>query len=96
MTITVSEKSATNRGSREVGIRDLRNGLSRYLAFVAEGNRVVVTDHGKPIAEIRPLEQLDWLERLTREGRISRPLAPKSDHGPALDLGFSLSDYLER
>jgi prevent-host-death family protein len=31
----------------EVGIRDLRNHLSTYLAGVARGDELVVTDHGR-------------------------------------------------
>lgn len=92
----VNDKSATTQGIQEVGIRELRDGLSRFLGSVTEGNRIVVTDHGKPIAEIRPLETLDWLEELTREGRVSRPLAPKTRAPEPLDFGFSLRDYLER
>ena len=37
------------------GTKELKNGLSRYLRIVRQGTPVVVTDRGKPIAEIRPL-----------------------------------------
>lgn len=37
------------------GIRELKNSLSRFLDLVRHGEEVVVTDHGKPIAVIRPL-----------------------------------------
>jgi len=48
----------------EVGIRELRDNLSRYLKQVKEGEDVVVTDHGRAVARIisfdvpRPLDQL--------------------------------------
>lgn len=96
MATIVDKESATNRVTREVGIRELRDGLSRFLGSVTEGNRIVVTDHGKPIAEIRPLGPYEWLEELAREGRVSRPLAPKTKAPEPLDFGFSLRDYLER
>lgn len=96
MATIVDEKSATTQTAREVGIRDLRNGLSKHLASVTAGNRIVVTDHGKPIAEIRPLGPYEWLEELTREGRVSPALAPKGKAPEPLDFGFSLRDYLER
>ena len=37
-----------------IGIRELRDGLSRHLAEVREGGEIIVTDHGKPIARIVP------------------------------------------
>ena len=40
-----------------VGVKALKDGLSEYLRRVAEGERLVVTDRGKPIAEIRPAEE---------------------------------------
>lgn len=37
-----------------IGIRELRDGLSRYLAEVRAGRVVTITDHGQPIARIVP------------------------------------------
>lgn len=54
----------------EVGIRALRDGLSRYLADVREGHVVTVTDHGKVIARILPAGEPTVLERLIAEGRV--------------------------
>ena len=53
-----------------VGVRELRDGLSRHLAAVREGQTVTVTDHGRPIAQIVPVGQLTALERLIAEGRV--------------------------
>lgn len=39
-----------------IGIRELKNRLTRYLALVREGDRIVVTDRGKPVAVIGPIE----------------------------------------
>ena len=36
----------------EVGIRDLKNNLSRHLAKVKAGETIIVTDRGKPVARI--------------------------------------------
>ncbi len=36
----------------EVGIRDLKNNLSRYLEGVGNGTEVIVTDRGRPIARL--------------------------------------------
>ena len=37
-----------------IGVRQLRNGLSRYLRRVREGESVMVTDRGEPLAIISP------------------------------------------
>lgn len=57
----------------DVGIRELRNGLSRHLAEVRDGRTITITDHGKPIARIVPVDQPNGLERLVAEGRVRRP-----------------------
>lgn len=47
-----------------VGIRELKTSLSSYLKRVREGKEtVLITEHGKPVAEIRPLED-DVNERM--------------------------------
>jgi len=60
-----------------VGVRDLKNQLSRYLQYVKDGENVVVTEHNRIIAEIhRPLEKekLSPVEekmlKLQKEGSI--------------------------
>lgn len=39
---------------RSVGVRELKDSLSSTLALVAAGERVIVTSHGKPVAELVP------------------------------------------
>lgn len=39
----------------EVGVRELRNNLSRYLDRMRDGEEVVVTDRGHAIARVLPL-----------------------------------------
>lgn len=39
-----------------VGVRELKTRLGRYLAMVRQGQTIVVTDRGRPIAEIRRIE----------------------------------------
>lgn len=57
-----------------VGIRDLRRSLSRYIDRVSLGERVIVTEHGRPVAILSPwLESADPLERLVGEGDATRP-----------------------
>jgi prevent-host-death family protein len=61
----------------DVGIRALRDSLSRYLDEVKAGKTVTVTDNGKPIARIVPIQEMSPLERLIAEGRARPPLRPK-------------------
>lgn len=39
-----------------VGIRQLKNSLSRYLKLVKSGKTIQVTDRGKPIAKLMPVD----------------------------------------
>ncbi|MGH8894514.1 MAG: type II toxin-antitoxin system Phd/YefM family antitoxin [Actinomycetes bacterium] len=55
----------------QVGVRELKNNLSRYLARVTAGDEVVVTDRGRPIARISPLTAKSTLDRLVAEGVIT-------------------------
>ena len=53
-----------------MGIRELRDGLSRHLAEVKRGHPLTVTEHGRVIARIVPSGAPTPLERLIAEGRI--------------------------
>ena len=61
----------------QVGIRMLRDNLSRYISRVRDGEEVVVTDHGKAVARIVPFEQPGLLERLIADGVVTPPLDPE-------------------
>jgi prevent-host-death family protein len=55
-----------------VGIRELKANLSRHLKRVRSGARLVVTERGRAIASIQPLETPDdstWAHTLVAEGR---------------------------
>lgn len=39
---------------KAVGVRELKNRLSEYLRAVRRGERVLITDRGQVIAELRP------------------------------------------
>jgi prevent-host-death family protein len=55
----------------DVGIRELKQRLSEYLDRVARGERIRVTDRGRPKALIIPLQESEVIERGLREGWIS-------------------------
>jgi antitoxin (DNA-binding transcriptional repressor) of toxin-antitoxin stability system len=82
-----------------VGIRDLRDHLSRWVERVKGGDEVVVTDHGRPVArltlpgeavEARTLEE--HLQRLEEEGLVVLPTRPLRPRGPVAVPGVRLSD----
>lgn len=54
-----------------VGIRELRQNLSVYLAKVKTGTAFSVTDRGRPVAVLRPLDTEDdaW-QRLVDDGVV--------------------------
>jgi prevent-host-death family protein len=54
----------------EVGIRELRADLSRIVKRVRAGEEIVVTDHGKPVARLVPMNGERKIDRLIREGRV--------------------------
>ena len=61
-----------------VGARELKTRLGTYLRRVREGQRILVTDRGIPVAELRGLgageETLEGrLRRLEAEGLVTRP-----------------------
>jgi prevent-host-death family protein len=63
----------------EVGIRELRLNLSKYVARVRDGAEVIVTDHGRPVVRLSPIdEQEAHIARLMREGLIKPAKRPKS------------------
>ncbi|MGI8727023.1 MAG: type II toxin-antitoxin system Phd/YefM family antitoxin [Solirubrobacterales bacterium] len=57
-----------------VGVAQLRQNLSKYLRLVARGERLVVTDRNRPVAELGPPPGSGAeLDRLIAEGRVSPP-----------------------
>jgi prevent-host-death family protein len=60
-----------------VGTKDLKNNLSHYLRRVREGEVVRVTDRGKVVAELRPVdategEEDQLLAELEKSGLVTR------------------------
>jgi len=58
-----------------VGVAQLRQNLSKYLRLVERGERLVVTERNRPVAELGPPPSTgEALDRLIAEGRVSRPV----------------------
>lgn len=77
-----------------VGVRDLRDALSRHLAMVREGHTVTVTDHGTVIARIVPADRPTALERLIDEGRVRPAVRPKRRAPEPIRADGSVSDLI--
>jgi len=65
-----------------VGIRELRQDASRIIDLVKSGQSFLITEHGRPVAKLNPL-QGPTLEDLIELGVIT-PATRKYD--PAIDL----------
>lgn len=93
----------SSKPEARVGVRELRQNLSVYLDRVKEGERLEVTEHGRPVALLVPVPPAtDVLARLRAEGKLSKP---KGDFRewlrnwqpldlPGLPAGKTLTDVL--
>ena len=52
-----------------IGVRELRQHASRYLARVATGETIEVTDRGRPVALLVPTPEDPWQE-LVASGQV--------------------------
>lgn len=57
----------------KIGVRELRQNASVYLARVREGEVIEVTMRGKTVARIVPAVE-SWWEKLEAEGHIRPPV----------------------
>lgn len=91
----------------KVGIRELKNGLSKYVRQVAAGDVVVVTDRGRVVAELRapvvPIHRPDidpGLLELERKGLI-RLATRRNDPSlyrrqrPRVETGESIEEMMD-
>ena len=66
---------------KRVGVRELRQNLSQYLRRVALGERLEVTERGKPVAMLGPVDESgSAVHELVASGRATPP------EGDLLDL----------
>lgn len=70
-----------------IGVRELRQHASRYLARVAAGESIEITDRRRPVARLVPPQAGDWSDLLAT-GRLLPPERPgdiveepPDDHG---------------
>lgn len=79
-----------------IGVRELRQNASRYLARVAKGEAIEVTDRGRPVARLVPVPSGEnALADLISSGRLKTP-EDESDFEDAMDFGVEASERLAR
>jgi prevent-host-death family protein len=78
----------------EVGVRELRNHLSRYLDRVRDGNELIVTDRGHAIARVVPVGSERALDRLIAEGVVTPALEPRSRAPKPIKTKSTVSDLV--
>ncbi len=91
---------------RAAGVREIKNKLSEYLRYVAQGETVLVTDHGRVVAQLAPpplqapppLAEDEALRRLAAAGKVRLPeeKAPGFGRGPVegIPRGIDLAALL--
>jgi prevent-host-death family protein len=61
------------------GVAQLKASLSKYLDLVKSGDELLITERGKPIARILPIDQRDidslppHMQEMVRTGRLRLP-----------------------
>jgi prevent-host-death family protein len=78
----------------DIGIRELRDGLSRHLSAVREGGTITVTDHGRPVARIVPAGSPTRLEELIAEGRVTPAARRKGPRRAPIPADETVSDLV--
>lgn len=72
MAIIRPSKVAIKGDGMEVGVRELRDHLSRYLERVKAGEDLLITEHDRPIARLSPLDGQRTIDRLIAAGVVER------------------------
>ena len=62
----------------DVAISELRANLKSYVDRARSGEHVVVTERGVPVARLVPADYEELLDRLEREGVLTRATRPKT------------------
>ena len=98
--------SETGQPRARIGVRELRQNLSVYLDRVKSGETLDVTEHGVPVAELRPRveDPISAIDRLISEGRITAAktrdrnigMPPKTPGRPASEILQEMRDEDER
>ncbi|MEX0834232.1 MAG: type II toxin-antitoxin system prevent-host-death family antitoxin [Actinomycetota bacterium] len=84
------------KSTHEVGLRELRENIGDYVERARDGDEILITDRGQPVARIVGLGE--GLERLIAEGVARPPRAgakPSRSYASVRATG-SVSELIER
>ena len=87
---------------QRVAARELKNRLGRYLKEVRRGRSLVITDRGKPVAQLNPVsensggenELIAILKSLEAQGKLRLPTGPLRKFRPLPGRGKSTSQMI--
>lgn len=89
---------------KKVSISYAKAHLSALLKRVREGQTVLITDRGTPVARLEPISEVDWdarMRSLAERGLVKLPKVPLTwerfealPPAPTLPPGISAVDYL--
>jgi prevent-host-death family protein len=79
----------------EVGVRELRDHLSRYLDRVKDGEELVVTEHGRAIAYLVPRPRSSRLAQLIAAGRARPPRTHRRSRPAPVEFDGSEAELAE-
>ena len=81
---------------KRIGVRELRQQASRYLEEVAAGERIEITDRGRPVARLVPITGDPW-EDLINAGDVVKAVRPiRADEIRPVAYAHSASEALEQ
>lgn len=80
----------------KLGIKELRDGLSKHLAEVREGRTITVTDHGAPFAKIIPLRRPSLLDQMIMEGQVRPARRAKRRARKPIEAKRTVSDLVSQ
>ena len=78
--------SATVKHMEQIGIRALKQNASAVVARAAAGEALIITDNGRPVAQIMPLPT-DRLSALDQAGLLRTAAATAAGIGPPVEHG---------
>jgi len=72
-----------------IGVRQLQQNASRALRRVRRGERIEITERGRPVAVLAPLDSADVREALEAAGRLTRAEEDLLDLPPPVRVASS-------
>lgn len=62
----------------EVGVRELRDNLSKWIGRAKRGQDILITERGRPVARLTGVDESPALERLIARGLVTPARRPKT------------------